>query len=231
MNAQIATLKHGLIVSCQADGNDPFNQPELIAKFAKAAQMGGAVAIRAQGVENITEIKKTVDLPVIGIIEGQFANGWICVTPDFSDIEKLITAGADIIALDVTTRKRHNGLDGVEFFDEVKERYQIPLMADIATFEEGIRAAELGADLVATTLAGHTEYTERFLTEHPDFELIEQLSRAVRVPVVAEGRIWSPEDAQECLHRGAYCVVVGSAITRPAVMTKRFVNAVTMKIN
>ncbi len=231
MNNLIAKLKHGLIVSCQADDQDPFDHPELIAKFAKAAQLGGAVGIRTQGIDNIKMVRSEVDLPIIGMVEGSFANGWTCITPDFKDIDDLIDAGVDIIALDVTTRKRPNGMDGVEFFDEVSERYDIPLMADISTFEEGIRAAEMGAELIATTLVGHTEFTEKYLTEHPDFNLIEQLSRTVKVPVVAEGRIWSPDDARECLHYGAYCVVVGSAITRPKVMTKKFVNALVSKIN
>lgn len=231
MNELIAKLKHGLIVSCQSEGDDPFNHPDMIAKFAVAAQLGGAVGIRAQGVENIKAIRKAVDLPLIGIIEGVFQNGWICITPDHTDIEKIIDAGADIVALDVTPRKRPNGMDGVEFFDEVRDRYAIPLIADIATFEEGVRAAELGADAVATTLAGYTEYTSRTSTESPDVELIERLSHALNVPVLAEGRIWTPEQSKESLAHGAFAVVVGTAITRPRIMTKKFVDAMASKIN
>lgn len=231
MNELIAKLKHGLIVSCQADADDPFNQPELLAKFAKAAQMGGAVGIRAQGVENIKAIRAAVDLPLIGIIEGQFENGWVCITPDHKDVEKIIEAGADIVALDVTPRKRPNGLDGIEFFDEVRERFEIPLIADVATFEEGVRAAEMGADAVATTLAGYTEYTSTSFTDSPDFALIEQLSRGIKVPVLAEGRIWTPEQSKESLLRSAYAVVVGTAIARPRIMTKKFVDIMSSKIN
>lgn len=230
MNELIAKLKHGLIVSCQSEGDDPFNHPDLLAKFALAAQLGGAVGIRAQGIENINAIRKAVDLPLIGIIEGQFSNGWSCITPDFSDIEKIIDAGADMVALDVTPRKRPNGLDGIEFFDEARDKYTIPLIADIATFEEGVRAAELGADAVATTLAGYTEYTCVSSTDRPDFDLIERLSRGVEVPVIAEGRIWTPEQSKESLLRGAFAVVVGTAITRPRVMTKKFVDVMSSRI-
>jgi len=231
MNELIAKLQHGLIVSCQSEGDDPFNHPELLAKFALAAQMGGAVGIRAQGVENINAIRKAVDLPLIGIIEGRFSNGWSCITPDFSDVRNIIDAGADIIALDVTPRKRPNGLDGIEFFDEVRDKYDIPLIADIATFEEGVRAAELGADAVATTLAGYTEYTSASSTDRPDYDLIERLSRGIKVPVIAEGRIWTPEQAKESLVRGAFAVVVGTAITRPRMMAKKFVDTMSSRIH
>jgi N-acylglucosamine-6-phosphate 2-epimerase len=231
MNDLIAKLRHGLIVSCQSEGDDPFNHPDLLAKFAKAAHMGGAAAIRAQGVENIKAIRNEVDIPIIGITKGQFANGWVCITPDISDIESLIDAGADIVALDVTPRKRPNGLDGVEFFDDMREKFDIPLMADISTFEEGIRAAEMGADLVATTLAGYTEYTEKQSTDSPDIELIERLSRSIKVPLIAEGRIWTPEQAKQALLSGAHAVVVGTAITRPRVITRKFVDTMLSKIN
>ena len=231
MTSHIEKLKHGLIVSCQAEGDDPFNHPELLAKFAEAAQQGGAVGIRAQGIENIKAIREAVDLPLIGIVEGHFENGWVCVTPDFKDIESLILAGVDIVATDCTPRKRPNGMDGIEFFDEAREKYSIPLMADISTFDEGIRAAELGADLIGTTLSGYTEYTEKFLQEQPDFDLIEQIARSVKVPVISEGRVWTPEHARESLQRGAYSVVVGTAIARPRIMTKKFVDALISKIN
>ena len=231
MNELIAKLKHGLIVSCQAEDEDPFNHPEMMAKFAKAAQMGGAVGIRTQGIDNIKAIRKAVDLPLIGIIDGQYENGWICVTPDHKDIEQIIAAGADIVALDVTPRKRPNGLDGIEFFDEVRDKYDVPFIADVATFEEGVRAAEMGADGVATTLAGYTEYTMKYSPDAPDFQLIEQLARGIKAPVFAEGRIWTPEQSRESLMRGAYAVVVGTAITRPRVMTKKFIDVMSSKIN
>lgn len=231
MNELLSKIRHGLIVSCQSEGDDPFNHPDLLAKFARAAQLGGAAAIRAQGVENIKAIRNEVDIPIIGITKGEFSNGWVCITPDVSDVENLIEAGADIVALDVTPRKRPNGLDGVEFFDDMRERFDIPFMADISTFEEGIRASEMGADLVATTLSGYTEYTEKHSSDSPDIALIERLSRSISVPVVAEGRIWTPEQAKQALLSGAYAVVVGTAITRPRVITRKFVDTMLSKIN
>ncbi len=231
MKEIIAQLKNGLIVSCQAEQNDPFNSPELIAAFARAAQSGGAAAIRAGGIENIKAIRRAVDLPIVGIIEGKFPDGWACVTPDFKDVESILEAGADIVALDATSRQRPNGMDGVEFFDEVRDRYDVPLIADIATFEEGIRAAELGADMIASTLSGFTEYTEMNSSDVPDLVLVERLSRGGRVPVIAEGKIWTPEQAKEALRKGAFAVVVGTAITRPRLMTKRFVEVMASKIH
>lgn len=231
MNEIIARLKHGLIVSCQSEGDDPFNHPDLITKFAQSGEMGGAVGIRSEGKENIKAIRAVVELPLIGIIDGQFDNGWICVTPDFSDIDIIIESGADIVALDVTPRKRPNGMDGVEFFNDVRNRYDIPLIADISTFEEGIRAAEMGADAVATTLSGYTEYTQKYLTDEPDFQLIGELSRAVKVPVIAQGRIWTPQHAREALIRGAFCAVAGTAITRPRMVTKKFVDTMNLHIH
>jgi N-acylglucosamine-6-phosphate 2-epimerase len=231
MNELIAKLSGGLIVSCRTENDDPFNTPELITKFALAAQMGGAVAIRAQGFENIKSIREQLDIPIIGIIEGRFENNWVCITPDFNDIDNIIDAGADIVALDVTPRKRPNGMDGIEFFEDIRNRYDIPLMADISTFEEGIRASEMGADIVATTLSGFTHYTEKSATNQPDYELVEQLFRGTKIPIVASGRIWNPQQAKEAILRGAFSVVVGSAITRPRDITKKFVEALNVKNN
>ena len=162
---------------------------------------------------------------------GRFSSGWICNTPDFKDIEKILTAGADIIALDVTPRKRPNGLDGIEFFEEVRNKFTAPLIADISTFEEGIRAAEMGADAIATTLSGYTEQTQHRLTDVPDFQLIEELARAVKIPVIAQGKIWTPLQAKDALDRGAFCVVAGTAIARPREITKKFITTMNAKIN
>jgi N-acylglucosamine-6-phosphate 2-epimerase len=225
MNELLSPLKNGLIVSCQTDTDAPFNTSAVVAAFAHAAAEGGASAIRTEGAANIAAVREATALPLIGFIDGQFQNGWICITPDFSDIESVIGAGADMVALDVTPRKRMNGMDGIEFFEEVRNRFDVPLIADIATFEEGIRAAEMGADAIATTLSGYTEYTQHRDQDEPDFTLIEELARAVKIPVIAQGRIWTPGHAHEAISRGAYCVVAGSAITRPKMITKRFVDA------
>jgi N-acylglucosamine-6-phosphate 2-epimerase len=219
----IEKLKNGVIVLCHAEGDEPFNFPNYIAAFAKAAEMGGAVGIRVQGIDNIKSVRSTVKLPIIGILRGIYADGWALITPDVSDVENLINAGADIVALDVTKRVRPNGMDGFEFLELLRKRYSVPLIADVSTYIEGVRAAELGADLIATTLSGYTEYTEDIADDFPDFNLIERLTAEIHIPVIAEGRIWSPSEAAHALKCGAYAVVVGSAITRPRVITQRFV--------
>ncbi|MBW7887939.1 MAG: N-acetylmannosamine-6-phosphate 2-epimerase [Bacteroidetes bacterium] len=226
MNQFLEQCKKGIIVSFSLDHDDPFNHPELIAKFAIAAEAGGACAVRIQGAENIRAVRSEISLPIIGSSEGTFASGWACITPDIKDIESLISAGADGIALDVTPRKRPNGMDGIEFFEEVRNRFDLPLIADIAIFEEGVRASEMGADAVATTLSGYTEYTNSKSDEYPDYLLIEELSRAVKIPVIAEGRIFSTTEAKQCIEKGAYAVVVGSAVTKPRIITQRFVKAI-----
>ncbi|MGA9406878.1 MAG: N-acetylmannosamine-6-phosphate 2-epimerase [Bacteroidota bacterium] len=223
MPGVIEKLKNGVIVLCHSEGDEPFNFPDYIAAFARAAEMGGAVGIRVQGFDNITSVRSAVALPVIGISRGTYEDGWALITPDVSDVQSLINAGADIVALDVTQRIRPNGMDGFEFLELVRKRFKVPLIADVSTYIEGVRAAELGADIVATTLSGYTQYTEERTDDFPDFNLIERLTAEIDVPVIAEGRIWSPSEAAHALKCGAYAVVVGSAITRPRVITQRFV--------
>lgn len=218
-------LKQGLIVSCQAEGDDPFNSPEYISAFAKAAEMGGAVGIRGEGIEKIKAIKSRVNLPLIGIVKGKFNDGWTLITPDFRDIEDLIEIGCDIVAIDVTERIRPNGMNGFEFLREAKKKYTIPIMADISTLEEGLKAAELNADLIGTTLSGYTPYTSFKDTMNPDFDLIYEINSSVDIPIIAEGRIWSPSDAIKAVENGAYAVVVGTAITRPRIITRMFSEA------
>lgn len=219
-------LPSGLIVSCQAEGESPFNAPEFIVAFAKAAELGGAVGVRIRGIENVRAVKASVRLPIIGITKSEFPNGDVLITGTLEDVEALIRAGADIVALDGTQRKRPGGLDGAAMISEIKKRFSVTLMADISTFEEGIESARVGADFVGTTLSGYTSYTQGHKRDEPDFELIEQLSTKLPRRVIAEGRIWTPEQAAEAMKRGASAVVVGSAITRPIDIVRRFVRSI-----
>lgn len=221
----VSGLKHGLIVSCQSEGDDPFNSPQYIALFAKAAEMGGACGIRARQPENVKAVRDAVSLPVIGITKGEFPDGTVLITPDFQDVQALINAGAAIIAADATKRVRPNGLSGRQFLAECKKRWDVPLMADISTLEEGLAAEEEGVDFVGTTLAGYTPYTNKASEDEPDWELLNSLVRRAKTPIIAEGRIWTPDQARKALELGAYAVVVGTAITRPRVVTRRFVEA------
>jgi len=189
--------------------------------------MGGACGIRAREAENIRAIRGAVELPIIGITKSEFADGTVLITGDFDDVQAVIDAGADVAAADATRRIRPNGLSGEQFIAEMKKRWSLPVMADVSTLEEGLAAEGAGADLIGTTLAGYTRYTiERYREDEPDWELLEALVRQARVPVIAEGRIWTPEQARKALQLGAFAVVVGTAITRPRVVTRRFVDAI-----
>lgn len=223
----IANVKNGLIVSCQFDADDPFNNPEYVSLFAVSAQMGGAAGIRTEGKESIKATKQKVQLPVIGLIQANYPDGSVLITPDFSDVADVVEAGADIVALDVTERVRPNGLTGYEFLRRVRVDHPgTLLLADVSTFEEGVQAAELGADLVSTTLSGYTPATIQKAREGVDFDLIERLSESLVVPVIAEGRILLPVEAAHAFELGAYSVVVGAAITRPTVITRMFVHEI-----
>ncbi len=223
MNRAHTLIPRGLIVSCQAEEGSPFNAPSFIAAFAQAAEAGGAVALRIRDIENIRAVKRITTLPIIGITKSAYESGEVLITGDVKDVEHIMHAGADVVALDVTKRIRPNGMTGVEFLAEVRKQINVPMMADIATYEEGIAAAEAGAEFVGTTLSGYTSYTSRVRSDVPDFELIERLAAVLPGRVIAEGRIWTPEQASLALKVGAYAVVVGTAITRPIDIVKRFV--------
>ncbi len=218
-------LKGQLIVSCQALPEEPLYMEEMsIMPFmAKAAMQAGAKGIRANSARDIKEIKKVVSLPVIGIIKKKYEGGDQHITVGMSEIDALVEAKADIIALDCTLRERYDGLHINEFIAKIKEKYpNILLMADISNFEEGLNAAKNGVDFVGTTLSGYTPYTPKL--DGPDFKLIEKLVKELNVPIIAEGRVHTPEQARKMLELGAFAVVVGGAITRPLEITKRFLN-------
>lgn len=221
MRNVIELIEKGLIVSCQALEDEPLHSSFIMSKMAFAAKQGGATGIRANSYEDIVEIKKAVDLPVIGIVKRVYEDSDIYITPTIEEIDELVRAGSDIIALDATDRTRPNGKSLQVFMKEIREKYHgLILMADVSTYEEGIRAFELGFDIVSTTLSGYTPYSKKL--DNPDFELLERLVKEVTVPVIAEGRIWTPEEAKKALEIGAHAVVVGTAITRPREITRRF---------
>ena len=221
----IEQLLKAMIVSCQSEGGDPFNSnPMYMGLFAKAAEMGGAKAIRSEGIEKIIAIKKATKLPVIGLMKSKFSDGTVCITGTFREVEQLIEAGCDIIAIDGTFRER-DGYSGPEFIREVKQRFGCLVLADIATCEEAVACEQAGADAVSTTLNGYTPET---LSDEntPNFNILKDVIEHVSVPVFAEGRYNTPSDAGRAIQLGAYGVIVGSAITRPRVITSWFVNAI-----
>lgn len=190
--------------------------------MAKSAEMGGAVGVRVNGPVNIRAVRCSIHLPIIGIYKLSIPGFEPYITPSVKAAQSVATAGADIIALDATNRPHPQNLSAAELIRAVKA-IGLPVMADISTFEEGVMAAESGADLVGTTLSGYTQYSSHIAG--PDFELVERLANVLDIPVIAEGRIWSPDDARKAVDLGAYAVVVGTAITRPWLLTARFVDA------
>lgn len=229
MNELLKQLKGGMIVSCQAEGDDPFNaNPEYMALFARAAEMGGAIGIRTQGIEKLQAIKRATKLPVIGLLKSQFPDGTVCITGSFNEVEQLIAAGSDIVAIDGTFRKRE-GLSGPEFIKEVKKRYGCIVLADIATYAEAKSCEEAGADCVSTTLNGYTPDTLQF-HDGPNYDVLKECVEGLIVPVFAEGRYNTPAEAGKAMELNAYAVISGTAITRPRVITQWFVNEIK-KVN
>lgn len=217
-------IKGQLIVSCQALPNEPLYLEEMsiMPLMAKAAILGGACGIRTNSYRDVSKIKETVSVPVIGLIKKKYENFPQHITVGMDEIDDLVEAKADIIALDCTLRERHDGLTINEFIAKIKNKYpNILLMADISTLEEGINAYKAGVDFVGTTLSGYTPYTQN--DPAPNFDLIKKLVESIPIPVIAEGRIHTPEQAKKMLELGAYAVVVGGAITRPLEITERFV--------
>ena len=218
-------IKGGLIVSCQALETEPLYDSYIMSKMAWAAYLGGAVGIRANTVVDIKAIKERVDLPVIGIIKQVYPDSDVYITPTMKEVDALVDVGCEIIAVDATNRLRPNGKTFEEFFKEVRAKYPNQLfMADTSCFDEGRLAEELGCDLIGTTMAGYTPYTKG--TPLPDYTLMSRYVNELNSPVIAEGGIWSPDELKKAIDLGVHSAVVGTAITRPMDITKRFVNAI-----
>lgn len=204
-------------------------EEEYMEALVQAVEAGGAGAVRVEGVENVRRLRKQTKLPIIGFVMGAYKDGSELITPTHDDARKLADAGADIVAVDGTNRVRPGGEEGFTFVDNLRSSMAVPLWCDICSFQEGIRCAELGADLVATTLAGFTPATTASGTYGPDYGLIGELSSSLVIPVVAEGRILTPEDAIAALEAGAWAVVAGKVITMPSILTKMFVSSMNQR--
>ena len=197
-----------------------------MSRMAVAAKMGGAYGIRANSVEDITEMRKAVDLPFIGIIKRDYPDSPVYITPTMDEVAALVATGVEVIAMDATNQIRPGGKTLDETFGPIREKYPDQLfMADCATYEDAVHAKELGFDIVGTTLCGYTPETKG--TPLPNLDLIRRLCSTLDMPVIAEGGIWSPETLGEVLSTpGIHAAVVGSAITRPYEITKRYVAAI-----
>lgn len=220
-------LKNKLIVSCQALSYEPLHSPFIMGRMALAAKEGGASGIRANTKEDILEIKLNVDLPVIGIVKKDYVDSEVYITATMAEVEELVEAKADIIAIDATSSTRPNSVHLDEFFSEIKHKYpNVLLMADCSNYEEAVHADELGFDFIGTTLVGYTKQSKGIKIEENDFELIRNILAKVTKPVIAEGNIDTPEKARRVLELGCHSVVVGSIITRPQIITKKFVHEI-----
>ena len=223
--ALLEGLTDGLIVSCQVQHDDPIYTDDIVVKMAEAAKWAGAVAIRANSPEQIKAIKEKVDLPMIGLWKIWHDDTDVFITPTLEAAKAVWEAGAEIIALDCTAQTTHEGTQAWDLIKEVKK--EIPeaiIFADVSNYEEARRAIDNGADIVAPTLYGYTKETQHI--EGADYRAFAKMCRDFKdeAYVMMEGHLYTPEDAMKCIYLGAHSVVVGSAITRPHLTAKRFVD-------
>ena len=212
----LESTKGSIIVSCQAlPGESMYcEEMSLMPFMARVAQKAGSKCIRTSSIRDVVEIKKATGLPVIGLVKRVVEGYASYITPTMQEIDELVAADSDIVALDCTQRVRGDGTTINEFIAQIKAKYpDIVLMADISTFEEGVNAQECGVNLVGTTLSGYTDYSPK--VDGPDFALVERLAKELTIPVIAEGKVHYPDQAKKMLELGAHAVVVGCAITRP----------------
>jgi putative N-acetylmannosamine-6-phosphate epimerase len=219
----LGVLEGKLIVSCQADPGDPMDHTETIVRMARSVIDGGAAGIRAEGAKNISALKTISSVPIIGMVKGRDAKGDVYITPTFDAALAVNRAGADMIAVDCTSRRLTEAEPWPTLVARIRSELMRPVLADIASVEDGLAAEASGVDAIATTLYGYTEETQGIRMF--SWPLLEELIAKVKIPVIAEGHIHHPEDVRRALKIGAHSVLVGSAITRPATITARFAAA------
>ena len=226
MDKCLERLRGHLIVSCQALPEEPLHSSFIMGRMALAAMQGGASGIRANTKEDIAEIRRNVDLPIIGIVKRDYEDSQVYITPTMKEIDELMEVKPEIIAVQAGIELRPEGKTLDEFYREIREKYpNQPLMADCSTIEEALHADELGFDFIGTTMVGYTEQSRGDRIEANDFEIIRTILEKVTHPVIAEGNINTPEKAKRVIELGCFSVVVGSIITRPQVITKTLTDA------
>lgn len=214
------SLRHGLIVSCQAPADSPLHDPVVIAAMAQAAVNQGAVGVRIDTPYHVSAVRERVKVPIIGLWKQQISGCEVYITPQYEQAEAIAGAGADIIAIDATLRQRPHGETVAGLIKRIHAELGKLVMADVDTIENAIAAADAGADIVGTTLYGYTKETKHL--SPPGFELLTQMVQKLDIPVICEGGISSPKMAREALNLGAYAVVVGGAITGIDYLVKAY---------
>ena len=227
--AILEQFKGGLIVSAQTQKDEPIYTEDMVVKMAECARWAGAVGLRINSPEQIRQVKAAIpELPIIGLYKVWYDDSDVFITPTMKEVDAIVEAGADIIALDCTAQINHDGRPAYELLKEVVRKYPDHLIfADVSNIEEAKRAAEIGADIVAPTLYGYTAETAHI--EGADYRMVGQLCRELKddAYVIMEGHLYTPEDAMKCIYLGCHAVVVGSAITRPHYVAKRFVDCLS----
>ena len=230
----LAKLKRALVVSCQASEGEPLCSPEHIKAMALSVIAGGARGLRLEGEENIKAVKAKTALPIIGLSkrndvpEAERLSS-VYITATFAEAKRLALAGADIIAIDATARPRPHGERLEDLIAAIHAELDLPVMADISQLKEAQNAEAIGADVISTTLFGYTKETANFSEAGPALDLLKEARNCLRVPLVLEGRVWHPEEVTAAFELGAHAVVVGSAITRPQLITSRFIKAIPVR--
>lgn len=222
-SADVEKLRGGLIVSCQAPVGTPLCDPQIIAALALTAEQHGAVGVRINSPEHIAATKLRVSVPIIGIEKVVLPESEVYITPTFDVASRVVASGANILAVDATRRPRPQGERFENLIRRIHEELRLPVMADVATFEEGLYAADCGAELIATTLCGYT--AESRGVKLPALDLLAKLAGKLNVPVICEGGVGSPEQVRQAFDCGAFAVVVGTAITGIGHLVEQFVAA------
>lgn len=221
------SIEKGLVVSCQALANEPLHSSFIMSRMARAAEEAGAIGIRANSVVDIQAIQDTVDLPIIGLIKKNYGDCSVFITPTLKEVRAVASTGCEIVAMDGTQRERPLGENLPDILAIARQEYpHTCFMADCSTLADAQFAEEIGFDFIGTTLHGYTEETtDKNIADH-DFQFLKDLLAQTNLPVIAEGKIDSPEKARRVLDLGAYSVVVGSSITRPQMIAQKYVEAI-----
>ena len=221
----VQSLKGRLVVSVQAYPGEPLRHPETMAQMARACELGGAAAIRCQGLADISAIKGRVEVPVIGLWKE--GHEGVYITPTLRHALACASAGADVVALDATARPRPDGRTFEETVAAIRKASDVLVMADCATIEDIRRGVACGCDIVSTTLSHGKAAIDTTLDDGPDIDLLAQAAEEFPgFPIVCEGHVHTPADARAAMDAGAWAVVVGTAITHPTSLTSWFVSAI-----